>query len=220
MNNTALRAGAQSANNTHMVFANEEHEKFYYEKLEQARYQDCYHKALIYILGISEDTRNHFSQIYDIKSGFIKPECLHQGWQTSGSVRVVRLAFNLYTDGTPSVDDYKRKDEQIDECREYSVSDIFCCGYAIYFWQGIKLRYPEYCRKQRSMEEILAEMLVELMESLSSMNDNDRLSVAAYLESRGAWTTEIANQDTKEFGEYHLDVRYNTDTNEVIDIKA
>jgi len=35
-----------------MVFANEEHEKFYFEKLEQARYQDCYHKALIYILGI------------------------------------------------------------------------------------------------------------------------------------------------------------------------
>ena len=62
--------------------------------------------------------------------------------------------------------------------------------------------------------------VVELMESLSSMNDNDRLSVAAYLESRGAWTTEIANQDTKEFGEYHLDVRYNTDTNEAIDIKA
>ena len=113
MNNTALRAEAQSANNKHMVFNSEEHEKFYYEKLEQARYQDCYHKALIYILGISEDTRNHFSQIYDIKSGFIKPECLHQGWQTSGSVRVVRLAFNLYTDGTPSVDDYKRKDEQM-----------------------------------------------------------------------------------------------------------
>ena len=112
MTNTALRAGAQSANNTHMVFANEEHEKFYFEKLEKARYQDCYHKALIYILGISEDTRNHFSQIYDIKSGYIKPECLHQGWQTSGSVRVVRLAFNLYTDGTPSVDDYESEDEQ------------------------------------------------------------------------------------------------------------
>lgn len=175
MTDTALRAGLlsasgtclattgakrrpQSADNTHMVFANEEHEKFYYEKLGQARYQDCYHKALIYILGISEDTRNHFSQIYDIKSGYIKTECLHQGWQTSGSVRVVRLAFNLYTDGTPSVDDYKRKDEQIDECREYSVSNIFCCGYAMYFWQGIKLRYPEYCQKQKPIEEILAEM--------------------------------------------------------------
>ncbi|MDE7327310.1 MAG: hypothetical protein K2N63_13725, partial [Lachnospiraceae bacterium] len=116
MNNTALRAGAQSANNIHMVFANEEHEKFYYEKLQQVRYQDCYHKALIYILGISEDTRNHFSQIYDIKSGYIKPECLHQGWQTSGSVKVVRLAFNLYTDGMPSVDDYESRDEQVSEC--------------------------------------------------------------------------------------------------------
>jgi len=109
MNNTALRAEAQSArghkefatygdhpyNGTYMVFANEEHEKFYYEKLGQAGYQDCYHKALIYILGISKDTRNHFSQIYDMKSGCSKTECLYQGWQTSGSVRIVTLAFNL-----------------------------------------------------------------------------------------------------------------------------
>ena len=72
MTNTALRAGAQSAGNTHMVFTDGEHEKLYYEKLEQAGYQDCYHKALIYILGILEDTRNHFSQIYDMKFGCIK----------------------------------------------------------------------------------------------------------------------------------------------------
>ena len=26
-------------------------------KLEQARYQDCYHKVLIYILGISEEPK-------------------------------------------------------------------------------------------------------------------------------------------------------------------
>ncbi len=38
-----------------------------------------------------------------------------------------------------------------------SVSDIFCCGYAVYFWQSIKLRYPEYCQKQKSTTEILAE---------------------------------------------------------------
>ena len=138
MNNTALRAEVQSTSNTHMVFANEKHDKFYFEKLEQVRYQDCYHKALIYILGISEDTRNHFSQIYDIKSGYIKTECLHQGWQTS-------------------------------ECREYSVSDIFCCGYVMYFWQDIQLRYPEYCQKQKSIEEILAEM----KEKKSAENSTD-----------------------------------------------
>ncbi len=60
----------------------------------------------------------------------------------------------------------------------------------------------------------------EVVEALSAMNDDDRLSVAAYLESRGTWTTEIANEETKEFGEYHLDVRYITDTDEVIDLKA
>lgn len=109
MNNTAVSAQVQGTDNRHMVFKDEEHEKFYYEKLAQARYQDCYHKALIYVLGISKDTRNHFSQIYDMKSEYIKTECPHQGWQTNGSVRAVRLAFNLYTGGTPSVDDYRRK---------------------------------------------------------------------------------------------------------------
>ena len=60
----------------------------------------------------------------------------------------------------------------------------------------------------------------EVMEALAAMNDNDRLSVAAYLESRGAWTTEIANEETKDLGEYNIDVQYITDTNEIIDVKA
>lgn len=60
--------------------------------------------------------------------------------------------------GTPSVNDYRRKDEQISECMEYSISDIFCCSYARYFWEGIKLRHPEYCCRQKSLDEIFAEM--------------------------------------------------------------
>lgn len=59
----------------------------------------------------------------------------------------------------------------------------------------------------------------ELMQALSEMTDDDKLSIQAYLESRGAWTTEIGNQDSREYGEYHLDVRYNTDTGELIDMK-
>lgn len=142
---TMDRAGdrTQGAGSAYIIFANEEHEKFYYETLGRVRLQDCYHKALVYILGISEDTRNHFSQIYDIKAGDIKTECLRSGWQTSGSVKAVRLAFNLYTDGTPSVDD-NHEDDQIAECMAYAASDIFCCGYAMYLCQGIMLRYPEY----------------------------------------------------------------------------
>lgn len=59
----------------------------------------------------------------------------------------------------------------------------------------------------------------ELMQALSAMAEDDKLSIPAYLESKGAWITEIGNQDTREYGEYHLDVRYNTDTEELVDMK-
>ena len=58
----------------------------------------------------------------------------------------------------------------------------------------------------------------ELVATLADMSEDDKLSVQAYLESKGAWTTEIANQDTKEFEEYHLDVRYFTDRDEIVDV--
>ena len=82
--------------------------------------------------------------IYNFKTGCVKTECLHEGWQTSGSIKVVRMAFNLYCDGTPSVNDYDGVEEQVDECRRYTVDELFCCAYAPYFWQAIQIRYPEY----------------------------------------------------------------------------
>ena len=30
--------------------------------------------------------------------------------------------------------------------KEYAPSEIFCCSYAPYFWEAIKIRYPEYTR--------------------------------------------------------------------------
>ena len=47
-------------------FKNLEHENFYSENLPLAGYEDGYHRALIYLLGVSEDTRTHFKQIYNI----------------------------------------------------------------------------------------------------------------------------------------------------------
>lgn len=60
----------------------------------------------------------------------------------------------------------------------------------------------------------------ELIEVLSVMNEDDKLSIPAYLESKGAWTTELGNEQSEEVQEYHLDVRYNTDTDEIKDMKA
>ena len=60
----------------------------------------------------------------------------------------------------------------------------------------------------------------ELVAALTNMSEDDKLSIQAYLESKGAWTTELGNDKTREFEEYHLDVRYNLDTDEIIDVKA
>ena len=54
-----------------------------HEKLKEVRYQDVYHKALCYCLGISDDTRRNVYRIYDFKTGCVITECLHEGWQTS-----------------------------------------------------------------------------------------------------------------------------------------
>ena len=105
---------------------------------------DVYHKALIYCLGICGDTRRNVERIYDFESGCVKTECLKEGWQTSGSLRVVRLAFNLYCNGTPSVYDLEDQYDQLEECGRYTVENLFCCRYAPYFWQAVKIRYPEY----------------------------------------------------------------------------
>ena len=153
MTNTALRA--ENSNSRTITFKSKEHEKFYMEYLKKCRYQDVYHKALVYCLGIDRDTRENVNKIYNFKTGYVKTECLQEGWQTSGSVRVIRMAFNLYCNGTPSVSDYEDAEEQVDECRQYTVEEIFCCAYAPYFWQAIQIRYPEYATYNHKLYALL-----------------------------------------------------------------
>lgn len=150
MSNTVL--GTKKEN---IIFISDTHEKFYYEKLKEVKYQDEYHKALIYCLGISDDVRKNVNNIYDFKTGCVKTECLHEGWQTSGSIRIVRMAFNLYCGGTPSVNDYDDVEEQINECGRYAVDELFCCVYAPYFWQAIQIRYPEYATCNKNLYALL-----------------------------------------------------------------
>lgn len=77
MNSTAL--GAKNKKEQEIQFISEAHEKFYYEKLKEVRYQDVYHKALCYCLGINADTRKNVNRIYDFRTGCVKPECLQDG---------------------------------------------------------------------------------------------------------------------------------------------
>ena len=89
--NTAT--GAKVKQERKITFKNKEHEIFYNTYLSKCSCQDSYHKTLIYCLGLSEDTRRNANRIYDFKTGFIKPECLQEGWQTSGRLSVLLLTF-------------------------------------------------------------------------------------------------------------------------------
>ncbi|WP_242827085.1 DUF6075 family protein [Dorea sp. AGR2135] len=77
-------------------FSSKEHEKFFYQMLAKCGKHDSYYSSFFYCVGISEDTRNHVDRMFDFKERLIKPEALHEGWQTGGSARLTRLAFNLW----------------------------------------------------------------------------------------------------------------------------
>ena len=68
-------------------FRNREHKDFYKKYLAKCRFQDVYHKALVYCIGIDQDTRDHVENIYDFKTGFINSKCMQEGWQTSTALR-------------------------------------------------------------------------------------------------------------------------------------
>ena len=69
MNSTAL--GAENTKKESIIFISEAHEKFYYEKLEEVRYQDVYHKALCYSETTVEDRKQitEHEGIFGIEKG-------------------------------------------------------------------------------------------------------------------------------------------------------
>lgn len=117
-------------------FASKEHEKFFYTMLKKSGKYDCYHAAFFYCIGISDMTRQHVDRLFDFRERVIKPRGLHEGWQTGGSSRLTRLAFNLWNG-------YVEKGYE----HLSTPYEIFDCGYAPYFFEAVRLRYPDYCRE-------------------------------------------------------------------------
>ena len=117
-------------------FASTAHQAFFVDMMSEAKRNDCYHRAFFYFMGIAPETRANIRQMFDFGQDCIEPEGMHGGWQTSGTVRVCRLAFNLWNGYTDP-----------EHSNAYSPEDLFCCEFAPYFMEGIKIRYPEYCRE-------------------------------------------------------------------------
>lgn len=129
-----------------MKFKDNEHKRLFDELCKTREYIDEYHAALFYLITLDTVCREHIKEIYSAETDGINPESLHKGWQTGTSRKTTRLAFNLWngynTDGETYIDKQGREQDIISPY--YVIDEIFACNYAPYYWQAIKLRYPEY----------------------------------------------------------------------------
>lgn len=128
-----------------MNFIDDEHKSFFENKMKELNKlgkKDVYYKSLVYTLGICETTREHFKEIFNINQSEVNLDSIQKGWQTGTSEKVTRMAFNLWNHSLmyDSEDDLDK--EKISS--SYAPSEIFCCSFAPYFWEAIKIRYPEY----------------------------------------------------------------------------
>lgn len=127
-----------------MKFIDMEHKKFYESTLkkylENSGTIDCYSKSFFYLMGLCSDTRNHFTSLFSIKNHGIIVNEFNSAWQTGTSYKICRLAFNLWNGFCFFVDEENNNFD-----RRFAVDEIFCCGYAEYFFEAIRLRYSEYC---------------------------------------------------------------------------
>ena len=117
-------------------FHSKEHRDFFLEMMSKCRVNDSYHRAFIYVMGIAMETRRNINVMFDFENDCILPEGMYGGWQTSGTVRVCHLAFNLWNG-------YAEEHSE----KMSTPYELFCCEFAPYFMEGIKLRYPEYFRE-------------------------------------------------------------------------
>ncbi|MEK5418499.1 DUF6075 family protein [Paenibacillus sp. FSL L8-0708] len=122
-------------------FKDIEHEQFYEGNLRMTNTQnDPYHKALFYTLGLTPQTRQHVKDLYDHQENCIRLEGLQQGWQTSTTMKISRLAFNLFNGfhGDSELNN--------DHPQNYNPYYLFDTNLISYFCESIKLRYAAYAR--------------------------------------------------------------------------
>lgn len=133
------------------MFYDKAHWQAFTECITRMQYSDLYHICLAYLLTLDTDCREHLDRLFDFADDVIKINGLAEAWQTSTSQKTTRLAFNLWNGCSDDGEEYTDKDGYKVPLPSgyYSPNEIFCCSYAPYYWEAIKLRYPEYTRMSK-----------------------------------------------------------------------
>ena len=130
-------------------FLEADHAAFFLEQTEAARKAgkrvDSYFCSLVYLLGLMPETRIHFQELFHWQDWGICPEALSAGWQTGGTLRITRLAFNLWNGfGSDSQDGGPVSEACLPD-------NPFCCSLMEYFFEAIRLRFPECASGKESL---------------------------------------------------------------------
>ena len=131
-----------------ITFKDEEHRTFYFEMLAKCKKNDEFHRALIYLFGITIETRWGINQLFDFEHSWINPDGLNKGWQTSGTLKICRLAFNFWNG-------------LADDKGLSTPYELFGSAFTSYFFEAIKLRFPG-CMEAESYYEKASRMVAEL----------------------------------------------------------
>ena len=118
-----------------MKFVDNEHRKFFESIVQKTGAADDNNRqAMFYVLGMLPDTRRRINELYDFEKNSYKLDALKKPWQTSGSLRATRMAFNLYNGFDGRVGSRK-----IDDPAKYTPFRLFDYNNADYFLEAIRL---------------------------------------------------------------------------------
>jgi len=123
-------------------FADLEHKVFFNRvRLADGCGNDPYRLSLFYLLGSCETIRQNFKTIYNPEKKIVDVESVFCGWQTGTTVRLTRLALNLYNGWYGY--DYETK-KQIEDADLYTPYELFCHELAEYALIAVAIRYERY----------------------------------------------------------------------------
>lgn len=164
-----------------MMFQDPKHERRYLEIITKMENDDEYHSPVAYLFALNDDCYKHINDLYDFEERCIKPRtAFHHDWQTGTSAKTTRLAYNLWNGTYSSISE---NGEDI-LSSGFTPNDIFCSSLAPYFWEAVKLRYPNYCNEDYD---------IKIKNNLQDMFDNREIAVmsmtlSAYISSE--WCPE------------------------------
>lgn len=116
-------------------FKDTDHEEGYNKFIAKAEVQewDKERLSLFYVLSLFDETRKHIEDLYAFQGKCIKLDGLNKGWQTGGTTKATKLAFNLYNN-------WRGYDG---EGEDYSPLEIFSVSteYRNYMLLAVQLRF-------------------------------------------------------------------------------